>query len=157
MVDESIIDESKLCSIDDCMFYLHKSLSSYLLNYNITFDLIELEYVGWFFIRYYTRLSVNSKIFYFNFIESLNDDGEPYNLVYYDDIVEYVGGSAIFDRIIYVLTPDLIIHEMNEIDNEIKDLEKSIEKHLFEISTMTSLSSNTFEYKLPLDIVLKLI
>ena len=150
------MEESKLCFIDDCMYYLERSLLSFLRNYNIKFEIIDTDYDEWNAIIYYSKVSINSKIFYFNFIESLNDEEEPCDLIYYNDTISYTGGIAIFEKIISILTPDLIIHELNEIDKEIKQIEESIDKHMFEIFTMTYLQSTAFKYTLPLDIVLKM-
>lgn len=157
MAGESI-DESKLCYIDNCMFYLERALSWHLKeNYNIIFELLDTDNDELFYTIYYTCVLINDKTFYFNFIEYLDDDGEPYNLIYNHNNVEYVGGSVIFDKIIDILIHDLIIHEINQIDTELKDFEKYTKKYTFELSTMAYLYSSAFEYKLPLDIVLKLI
>ena len=124
--------ESKLAFKDDWMFYLEKSLVKFFRSYNIIFEIIDEDDDNWFEINYTYKLIINGQNFIFIFTESLDNDSEPCKLVYHNDIA-YVGGMNIFNKIVELVKPNLIIHEINQIEKELTSDEKIIEQIEFEI------------------------
>lgn len=68
----------------------------------------------------------------------------------------YYGAIDIYNEITEWILEEFIAFEIYNIENELKEFEKSIEKYNLEISKITLLHSESFKYSLPVDIAVKL-
>lgn len=151
------VEEIKLAYKDDCMFYLDQDLVKFFGDYNIRINSLSEEDQDDDSVIYTRRILINQKNYRFTFDESLDDDYEPCHLSCWIDNESFNGGCEIMEKIIAITRLDIMEHEEKEIEKELKNIETSIERHLYEVTVMTYLSSSAFSFKLPLDIVMNLI
>ena len=147
---EEVINESFLAYKNDCMFYLNLALNDFLKDFNINFEIIEEENFS-YENEYFAVIHIDDKTFGFIIYETLNEDDVPSNLTFRYGINYYFGGIDIYNKIIDVITNDLIINEINQIENLLIEEENEIESIDFQIKTAAYLMS---KFTIPVEIAL---
>lgn len=113
------VDESQLAFKNDCMFYLNEAFNNFFSDYDIKFEIIEEEDYHLFEIEYFTKVIINNNNYYFIFNETLYNN-VPVKLLFRHDKSVFIGATEIFNKIIDIIKDDLVIHEINKIDFEIR-------------------------------------
>jgi len=145
------MEENMVVYKDDCFFYLHEALDDFFRKYNTTIKTVEIGVDYWYEINYTIEISVKNKTFNFIITEILNKDDDPRELIYYCNDIYYIGGSNIFNQIIEIVMPELIIYELNEIEKELIIQENEINNINFQIKGAASIIN---KFSLPVEIAL---
>ena len=137
--------------MNDYFYSLYKSLDAFFKKNTTIIITVDISNDHWFEINYTIEISVNNKTFDFIIAETLNNNDKPYKLVYCYDNIYYFGRINIYNKIIEIITPELIIHEINEIEKLLAEEENQIESIDFQIKTAANLIS---KFSLPPEVAL---
>jgi len=121
--------------MNDYFYSLYKSLDAFFKKNTTIIITVDISNDHWFEINYTIKISVNNKTFDFIIIETLNNNDKPFTLTFHYGTNYYFGRINIYNKIIEIITPELIIHELNEIEKLLTEEENVIESIDFQIKT----------------------